>query len=140
MLNAMEKRALEMLLAGADDRLAILRSQLNSATVDRREMSGVGFFTHFSIPPDGPLLVAGPRRIVLGDVYAEVNGLQHPAGFLLFVDDGALNFLECFIFDERWPETATLRRPYYVHPATPGHASLVETTERDLAWALRDAA
>ena len=44
MLNEMEKRALEMLLAGPDDRLAILRSQLNGATVDRREMSGAGFF------------------------------------------------------------------------------------------------
>jgi hypothetical protein len=139
MLNEMEKRALEMLLAGADDRLAILRAQLNSATLDRREMSGVGFFTHLSIPPDVPLLVPGPRRMVIGDVYAEVTGLQHPAGFLLFVDDGALNFLECFIVDDRWPETATLRRPYYVHPATPGNASLVEIAERDVAWALRDA-
>ena len=139
MLNEMEKRALEMLLAGADDRLAILRSQLNSATVDRREMSGAGFFTHLSIPLDVPLLVPGPKRMVIGDVYAEVNGLQHPAGFLLFVDDGALNFLECFIADDRWPEAATLRRPYYVHPVTPGNASLVETKERDLGWALGDA-
>ena len=139
MLNEMEKRALEMLLAGPDDRLAILRSQLNGATVDRREMSGAGFFTHLSIPSDVPRLVPGPKGMVIGDVYAEVTGLQHPAGFLLFVDDGALNFLECFIADDRWPETATLRRPYYVHPATPGTASLVETKERDLGWALGDA-
>jgi hypothetical protein len=139
MLNEMEKRALEMLLAGADERLTILRSQANSATVDRREMSGAGFFTHLSIPLDVPRLVPGPKRLVIGDVYAEVTGLQYPAGFLLFVDDGALNFLECFIVDDRWPETATLRRPYYVHPAAPGKASLVETKERDLGWALRDA-
>ena len=139
MLNEMEKRALEMLLAGADDRLAVLRSQLNSAAVDRREMSGAGFFTHFSIPHTVPRLVPGPKRVVIGDVYAEVTGLQHPAGFLLFVDDGALNFLECFIVDDRWPETAMLRRPYYVHPVTPGNASLVETKERDLRWALGDA-
>jgi hypothetical protein len=77
--------------------------------------------------------------MVIGDVYAEVTGLEHPVGFLLFVDDGALNFLECFIVDDRWPETPTLRRPYYVHPATPGSASLVEIEERDLAWALADA-
>lgn len=139
MLNEMEKRVLELLLAGADDRLAILRAQLSRATVDRREMSGAGFFTYLSIPADVALLVPGPKRMVIGDVYAEASGLQHPAGFLLFVDDGALNFLECFIADDRWPETATLRRPYYVHPATPGSASLVETKERDLVWALRDA-
>jgi hypothetical protein len=128
-----------MLLDGADDRLTILRSQLNSATVGRREMSGVGFFTYLSIPVNSPRLVPGPKRMVIRDVYAEVTGLQHPAGFLLFVNDGALNFLECFIVDDRWPETATLRRPYYVHPVTPGNASLVETNERDLCWALGDA-
>jgi hypothetical protein len=60
MLDELEKRALEMLLAGADDRLAILRSQLNAATITHREMSGVGFFTHFSIPQDVALLVPGP--------------------------------------------------------------------------------
>ena len=54
MLNEMEKRALEMLLAGADDRLAVLRSQLSSASVASREMTGVGFFTNFSIPADVP--------------------------------------------------------------------------------------
>lgn len=139
MLNEIEKRALEMLLAGADDRLAMLRSQLDSAAVDRRELSGAGFFTHLSIPLDAPRLLPGPKRIVIGDVYAEVTGLQHPAGFLLFVDDGALNFLECFIADDRWPETATLRRLYYVHPVTPRSARLVETNERDFEWALRDA-
>ena len=139
MLNEMEKRALGMLLAGSDDRLAILRAQLESATVSLREMSGVGFFTHLSVPSDIPRLVSGPKRIVIGDVYAEVTGLQHPAGFLLFVDDGVLNFLECCIVDDHWPESAVLRRPYYVHPTTPGNPSLVETAERDVGWALGDA-
>jgi hypothetical protein len=139
MLNEMERQALEMLLAGEDDRLAVLRCQLSNATASRREMTGAGFFTHLSILADAPLLVPGHGRLVIGDVYAEVTGLQHPAGFILFVDDGALNFLECFIADDRWPDTAMLRRPYYVHPSDPGSASLVETKERDLGWALRDA-
>ena len=77
--------------------------------------------------------------MVIGDVSAEVIGLEHPAGFLLFVDDGALNFLECYIVDDQFPEPATLRRLYYVHPVTPGDIGIVETKERDLGWALEDA-
>jgi hypothetical protein len=79
------------------------------------------------------------KQLVIGDLYSEVAGLQHPAGFLLFVTDGTLDLLECFTVDDQLPETATLYRHYYVHPSTPGSASLVETKERDLRWALPDA-
>jgi len=138
MLNEMERRALEMLLAGEDDRLAVLRAQLNGASVARRELSGAGFFAHLSIPASLSRLHER-KQLIIGDLYSELAGLQHPAGFLLFVTDGILDFLECFIVDDRWPETATLRRLYYVRPAAPGSASLIETKERDLGWALRDA-
>jgi hypothetical protein len=131
MLNEMEKRALEMLLDGDDDRLAVLRRQLDGVTVAERELSGTGFFTRLSVAADLPRL-EGAKRLVMGDVYAEVTGLQHPAGFLLFVIDGALGMLECFSFDDRWPEGAEIRRAYYMRPATPGSPSLVETRERDL--------
>lgn len=138
MLNEMEKRALEMLLAGEDDRLAVLRSQLKAALVARRELSGVGFFTYLSVPPHLPR-VQGPKRLVIDDLYSEVAGLQHPAGFLLFVTDGTLDVLECFTVDDQWPETPRCTRHYYVHPSAPGSASLMETEERDLGWALRAA-
>ena len=138
MLNEMEKRALEMLVAGEDDRLAVLRSQLKGASVARRELTGVGFFTHLSVAAHLPR-VHGQKRLVIGDVYSEIAGLRNAAGFLLFVTDGTLDLLECFTIDDQWPETATRYRHYYVHPSTPGSASLVETKERDLEWALRDA-
>jgi hypothetical protein len=139
MLTEIEMQALERLLAGADARLAALRAQLERATVSSREMTGVGFFTHFSVPPEVPRLESGSRRIVIHDVYGEVDGLEHSAGFVLFVEDGIIGCLECFIVDGRWPESATLRRVYYVHPVAPGEATLVETKERDLKWAMDDA-
>jgi hypothetical protein len=138
MLNEMEQRVLEMLLAGEDLELAVLRAQLNGASLARREFSGAGFFTHLSVPTELPRL-KGRARLVLGDLYAEVTGLKHDAGFLLFVKDGAIDVLECFIVDDRWPDNATLQRPYYVRPAAPGSSSLVETKERDVEWALREA-
>jgi hypothetical protein len=138
MLSEMEQRALEMLLAGDNAELAVLRAQLKGAAVGRREFTGVGFFTHLSVPATLARL-KGRARLVLGDLYAEVSGLKHPAGFLLFVKDGAIDLLECFIVDDHWPDDATLRRPYYVRPAIPGGSSLIETKERDVEWALRDA-
>jgi hypothetical protein len=134
----MEKQALEMLLKGADDRLAVLRRQLEGTTVSSREYSGTGFFTHLSVGSTLPRLERS-ARVVIGDVYAEVAGLQNPSGFLLFVTDGALDMLECFSFNDRWPDEARINRAYYVHPRSPGNPSLVETKERDIPWAMGDA-
>lgn len=135
MLNEMESRALEMLLAGDNQELAILRAQLAAATVASREFTGVGFFTHLSVPSELPR-AKRRGRLVLSDLYAEVSGLEHEAGFVLFVEDGAIDCLECFIVDDGWPADATLRRPYYVRPVTPGSSSIVETNERDIEYAL----
>ena len=79
MLNEMEQRALEMLLAGDNEELAVLRAQLNAAAIVRREFTGAGFNTYLSVPVDLARL-KGRARLVLGDVYAEVVGLQHDAG------------------------------------------------------------
>ena len=138
MLNEMEQRALEMLLAGDNEELAVLRAQLNAAAIVRREFTGVRFFTYLAVPA-GLARLKGRARLVLDDVYAEVAGLQHDAGFLLFVSDGAIDVLECCIVDDQWPDDAVLRRLYYIGPVAPGSSNLVETKERDVEWALRNA-
>lgn len=137
MLNEMERRALEMLLAGDKPELALLRAQLNAATVASRKYTGVGLFTRLSVPAKLPRV--RERRLVLSDLYAEVAGIEHDAGFVLFVNDGAIDVLECHIVDDHWPDDATMRRPYYVRPATPGSSSLVETKVRDIEYAFRHA-
>ena len=134
MLNTMERAILEMLLAGEDKRLAILRSQLDSATVVDREF-GLGFFTKLSVPAHIPRLQA-VKWWLIGDVLGEVTGFRYPAGFQLFVVEGTLDLLECYIFDDDWPEDPKLHRLYYVHPAASRRKGLVETKERDLQYAL----
>ena len=138
MLNEMERRTLEMLLAGDTLELAVLRAQLDAATATSRKFTGVGFFTQLSVPAGLPR-VTRRGRLVLDDIYAEVSGLEHDAGFALFVEDGAIDVLECHIVDDCWPDNATLRRPYYVHPSSPGSSSIVETKQRDIKYALRHA-
>ena len=56
MLSEMEKTALDMLLEGEDDRLAVLRRQLDGVGVVNREFSGTGFFTHLSVASSVPRL------------------------------------------------------------------------------------
>ena len=73
------------------------------ACVESRELTGVGFFTNFAIPSD----VNVPRTVpdqVIGGVGAKLSGLQHGAGFLLFVREGRIAFLEGFCYDEDWTD------------------------------------
>lgn len=133
MLNEIETTAIDMLLAGEHPVLAVLRDQLAVAEVADREFSGAGFFVHFRVPASSQRVDEG--RLVIGDVYAELTGLEHEAGFLLFVSDGVLDNLECFIADDRWPAEPELVRAYYVRRE--GSGNLIETNIRDLRTALK---
>ena len=86
-LNAIEHEAMGMLLEGGHPTLSLLRQQFKRSHVSKREFTGSGFFTTFEIDPAAPRF-AYTGRIVIGDVYAEMDGLQYGVGFILFVDDG----------------------------------------------------
>lgn len=112
-LTELERRVMEMLLAGDHPILGILRAQFDRAKVVRREFSGVGFFTHFEIPSDVARL-PGQRSFELGDVHADMPGLAAPVGFILFIRDGAIDFLEGYTYgDDVWPEEITTFRLSY---------------------------
>ncbi len=134
-MNSLERQVMEFALRGEHPALEVMREQLTTATVSRREYTGVGFFTHFAIA-DSAQRISSLGRMVVGDVYAEVSDLQYGAGFLVFLERGVLNMLECFIFEDAWPIEARIRRLYYVRPKEPGSGSLVETEQRDLVFAL----
>ena len=134
-MNSLERQVMEFALRGEHPALEVMREQFTAATVSRREYTGVGFFTHFAVP-DSAQRLPSLERIVVGDVYAEMSDLQYGAGFLVFIDRGILDMLECFIFEDAWPVEARIRRLYYVHPKEPGSGSLVEVEPRDLVFAL----
>jgi hypothetical protein len=103
-IDRLEKDVLQLLLQSDDPVLGILRRQLELARRKPRELSGVGFFTEFDVPIDAPR-IPGNASIRFGDVVAELEGLAHGVGFLLFVDSGVLTMLEAYTFDEPWPQT-----------------------------------
>ena len=102
-LTFVEEQVMRKLLAGEDDALAGLRQQLEKAEVSSRRLTGIGFYTYFSMPTEVPRL-PGHQSFKLGDVNGTAANLQYGAGFLLYVNDGAIAMLEGYTYDEAWPD------------------------------------
>ena len=140
-LTELEQAVLTMLLAGDDATLVLLRAQLNAATIVSRKMPGVGFFTDFHVPE--VVERTAPKDFVIGDVHANLSGLSHGAGFLLFIRDDKLSMLEGFCYGEgQWPSEPRLIEAYYVHHDPPGSPMLRRCAARDLtqlkaSWSAR---
>lgn len=128
-MTELERRVLEMLLAGDDPVLDALRSQLQLATVASREFSGAGLFTNFHLPSETPMLSV-PQNFEIGDVSGKLSGKD--CGFLLFVRNGAIDFLEGHLWDDgEWPASPKIESLYYMHHSPPDSPRLVKTEQRD---------
>lgn len=97
-----ERSVLNKALSGDDPILATLREQAHSVQVTEREFTGVGFFLTLAVGDDVPL--TDPRNFEIGDVWAEIDGVEHGATFVLFIRDGRLDLLEGVTIDGPWPE------------------------------------
>ena len=90
----LERAALSSIFAEHLDLAPGLEDQLAGAIVTERENTGGGFFTTIRVSDDARP-VNGPR--VLGHATsANVEGLEHGLGFVLFMADGKLDLLEGF--------------------------------------------
>jgi hypothetical protein len=102
-LTKLESAVIEKLLDGKHPVLAALRAQARGVTAESRMRSGVGFFTDLRVPADSPRAALPRGRVYVGDVEADILGLEHGAGFVLFIEDGYLATLEGYTYDEPWP-------------------------------------
>lgn len=101
-LTQLEKDILELLLKGDDPTLELLRRQCKNAIIIKRENTGVGFFIDFEIPKDIPRTKKNVFEI--GDLIADIPGIENEAGFILFIKDGQIKLLEGYTYGEKWPE------------------------------------
>ena len=100
-LTDLELSVIRMLLDGDDPALATLRDQLEHTLVQKRQFTGVGFFADLRVSGESPPAAASGH---LGDD-AEIEGLEHGAGFVLFIEDGYLHMLEGYTYgSEPWPD------------------------------------
>ena len=106
-ISNFEMELINMLLAGEDDILSLLRKQFSRSTIQSRTNTGAGFYTTFTIPEDIPRVSdefpAVKSRFCFGDVDASLPELKAGAGFLIWVIDGYLNQLEGYTYGEKWP-------------------------------------
>jgi hypothetical protein len=101
-LEELERAVLTKLLAGDHPLLGQLRNQLSMCRVTSNELTGAGFYAHLDV---GDAPAAGDVKLRFGDVIAEVSGMAHGAGFLLYVEHGRLSMLEGYGYDDPWPST-----------------------------------
>ena len=111
MLTSLEKAVLDLLLEKQGEPFDTIRQQLVHATVTKREFTGVGFFTDFALPENAAVRRDLPDATI-GDIGAEFPGLQHGAGFLLFIRGGTVSMLEGYTYDESWPTSSDEFRVY----------------------------
>jgi hypothetical protein len=107
-LSPLEREVIATILAPEHPVMYALRRQFERCHVTAREMTGVGFFTTLAMATHVPPAPVKPGRMHLGDVTATIEGLEHGAGFVLFVRDGVLDTLEGYSFDEPWPDVIVL--------------------------------
>ena len=103
-LSALEVAVLLKLLAGDHPVLRVLRKQVERSGVKSRDFTGAGFMTELDLPMDVTRARLGKEEVRVGGVLAEVSGLSHGAGFVLYLKDGLLDALEGYSYDEPWPE------------------------------------
>lgn len=138
-LTSFERRVLDRLLEGRHPTLAGLRAQVPHVRAARRTIDASGFVVELG--GTDPVAPAGDgRSFQVLDVYGRVAGLDHDVGFILFVEEGRLARIEGQPLEGDWPEdrpgAPRLERLFFVHPRIEGGSEMVETGERDLAWAL----
>jgi hypothetical protein len=120
-LTTLEADVIDKLLAGDSPVLECLRHQWANANVSRRELSGAGFYVYFALETLSVPKATNAASLRLGDVEATIEGLQNGAGFVLFVTDGYLDFLEGYSYEEPWPDQI---RNFSVRYVTAGERDL----------------
>jgi hypothetical protein len=109
-MQDLEREAIGLILDQDGSQFEVLREQLTRSTVHQRHMTGAGFFTSLRIPegaPAAPEDLKGPLRLGPSGaaVVADIDGLSHGAGFVLWLDGDRLDQLEGFTLgDEAWPD------------------------------------
>ena len=91
-MNEIEALVMSMLVAGENPVLSVLREQLRVAGVRSRKMTGVGFFTDFSVPDTGSWDLFETMEVTLPPLPAGRNVFA-----VLSTAPHSVTNLDCFI-------------------------------------------
>jgi hypothetical protein len=95
-LNELENAVLEEMVRQAPADLFSLEEQLRGVSALSRNNTGAGFYTKL-VPKKTTTPV---NAKIIGNVFADVKGLNHPMTFILFIRDGVVDTLEGAAVDD----------------------------------------
>lgn len=102
-LSSLVRKLAALMLDGPTPQHRILREQLTAARVSNVTLTGAGLFATFEHSPDTTTVT--PPDLIGGQVSMKVQTLDAPAGSLLKVSGGLLDFVEIYTFGEvGWPD------------------------------------
>lgn len=102
MLDKLVDDVMKIILRGDEPHIKALRGQYESAKIESIELSGAGFFANFKIDDS---VVVDCDNMQIGDVSGAVNGMDDAVGFVLFIRDGKIDFLEGYTVGvDEWPD------------------------------------
>jgi predicted transcriptional regulator len=96
-LTALEKAVLQKIASQCSEACELLYAQLTNLSVTDRRNTGAGFYTAFKVDSRCQIVSVNSP---IGEVTAEVSGLDHGMGFLLWLKNGYINQLEGYSFEE----------------------------------------
>jgi hypothetical protein len=106
-LTELETTVLRFLLQSDSEVYRILREQLAGCSLESRERNGYGIYTNFLIADDAPRCAVA--NFVLGDISVVLSGQL--CGFILFVREGKIDFLEGFpLGGDEWPSPENIEK------------------------------
>ena len=120
-LRAHELLSLELLLAGPESPLAVLRTQAEKVGVSRRTYNSFGEYVDLVVPPAAERAI--PSNLILGDIELNVTGVSHPVTVLLYIENGLLSHLEFSTIEGDWPEEPSIESAYYLREVPSGQQS-----------------
>jgi len=111
-LNSLEHAVMKKLLDRNSEPFVALKNQYQALKVKSRKLTGVGFFTYFSMSDDVPPL-PDASSFHIGDVGAYLNDHALEVGFVLFIREGRIRELEGYTYEEPWPKEVTSFELFY---------------------------
>ena len=75
---------------------------MDSAKLLSRDCTGVGIFVEFSVPDE--LAIPTKEKQSYSNLEGQMERLANGFGAVLFVEDGKIQLLEFFTYDEPWPK------------------------------------
>jgi hypothetical protein len=125
-LTDFEQDILRLALSGKGKVLDQLRRQLDFLSSERRDFTGVGFFTKIQ-PIDDKLRIDVPD-FEITDIEGATSTLTNGFGCVIFIRNGQVDLIECFTYDEPWPIDLTPYKLTIAGNSRPSFDRLIRNT------------